>query len=194
MPQRRSAPQNLLSDHLLSNPSSRDLNAPSLRGAPRMPEQRQTSCPGLPWPSAAAHSLGHPNAPLNAQDEGRKGIWKSHPTPSLGQPLPGFLFLPGRGWRVRKGLVRQENSGAGGEQSHARGERNQWEPRVFWTRKALGPQGALPDTGTWPNARSSVDLEWAASQAVTCALGACNGPPGSEPLFPPCWEQITSTG
>lgn len=25
----------------------------------------------------------------------------------------------------------EENSGAGGEQSHARGERNQWEPCVF---------------------------------------------------------------
>lgn len=85
---------------------------------------------------------------------------------------------------MRKGLVRKENSGAGGEQSHARGERNQWEPRVFWTRKALGPQGALPDTGTWPNARSAVDLEWAASQALTCALGLVMGPLVQNHCFP----------
>lgn len=105
-----SAPQNLLSDRLLSSPPSRDLNNPSLRGAPGTPGQRRTCCPGLPRPSAAAHSLGHPNARLDAQHEGREGIWKSHPHPSLGQPLPGFLFLPGRGWRVRKGLVRDSRT------------------------------------------------------------------------------------
>lgn len=153
------------------------------------------SCPGLPRPSAAAH----PEAPLDAQDEGREGIRKSHPTPSLGQSLPGFLFLPGKGWRVRKGLVRerrtreQVESKAMPEARETSGNHvcsrpgRTWSPREPCPTQGSGPARDPP----WTLGRH---LGQAGIQGVMCALGDSHRPPGSEPLFPPCGEQITSTG
>lgn len=130
---RWSTPQHLLSDHLLWSPPSRGLSPPSAEGA-RSSRAAPDACPGIPRHQCS--TALNTKCPFDRKGE---GIWKSHPIPSLRQPRPGFVFLLGRGQRVR-GLVR----GAGGKQSHARVERNQGttcsRPGRAWSPGSSAPK------------------------------------------------------
>lgn len=89
------------------------------------------SCPPPSGGTPAQGGLGHQpwpwtsKCPCGAQHGGREGVQKAT-RPGLGQPLPGFLLLPGghRAWGAQ--LVRGR-AGAGGQQSRGR---SRWEGAV----------------------------------------------------------------